>query len=351
MESAEEKINKLLLNLSFRNWALNCDAKDYEQWENVFQSNEALRELAYEAKEIIIEVELSEINIGVEDQKSFERLLEKRRNLIGPPSLDEPDFQIKSRKSRFAYLIKIAAVLSFIVVFSGVLYFNVYRKADEPIQTVVEIIKKQTQSGQHLTVTLPDGSKVKLNSNSRISYPKNFFKNRMITLEGEAFFSVVRNESSPFIVKTKSFQTEVLGTLFNVNAYSWSENKVSVLEGKVKVTAFSSALDQGFKVLEKKEAVEIVNSEFRDADFNLDEILWKDGFLVFRNENIQSISAKIERWFGVTVIVKNQSAIAGNFKGKYANESLDEILVGMGFALNFSHEMKENQIIITGKNN
>lgn len=351
MESEEEKINKLLLEPSFRNWALNLDAKDYEHWENILLSTIALRTLANEAKAIVIQIELSDKNKKAEDHQSFDRMQLKMKNKMSSASFNEHNTPIKSYFSGITYFIKIAAVLSFIIAFSGVFYFNFYQKADEPHQAVVEIIKKKTQSGQQLTVTLPDGSKVKLNSNSKISYPKNFFKNRWIKLEGEAFFNIVRDESNPFIVTTNNFQTEVLGTSFNVNAYSWSDNKVSVLEGKVKVSSMSSVPDQLPKILKKEEAVEIVNSEIRDANYNLDEILWKDGFLVFNNENIQTIAAKIQRWFSVTVIVKHESMIKRNFSGKYANESLEKILIGMGYAMNFSFEMKENQILITGKSN
>ncbi len=351
MESVQEKINKLLLDPSFRNWALNLNAKDYEQWENILQNNIALRKLAYEAKAIVIQIELSDVNKKAEDHQSFERMQLKLKNTMSPASFNEHTTDNKSNNSGLTYFINVAAMLSFIIAFSALFYFITYKKADEPLQAVIEVLKKQTQSGQQLTVRLPDGSKVKLNSNSSISYPKNFFKNRWIKLEGEAFFTVVRDESYPFTVKTNNFQTEVLGTSFNINAYSWSDNKVSVSEGKVKVSAFSSPPDQAYKFLKKEEAVEIINSEFRDADYNLDEILWKDGYLVFNHENIHTISAKIQRWFDVTVIVKNKSKIESNFSGKYANESLEKILIGMGYAMNFSFEMNENQILITGKNN
>lgn len=349
MESGKEKINKFLLNPSFRNWALNRNIKDFEEWENILNNDSELRILAHEAKKVVIKVELSDQEKSTKDHQSFERLLIKQKNSIRSASVIEPSIALKSPNSIFTSFIKIAAVLSFIIAFSGLFYINVFQKENEPLPVVVEILKKQTQNGFKLTVTLPDGSKVKLNSNSTISYPKNFFNNRSVTLEGEAFFNVVRDESNPFIVKTNNFQTEVLGTSFNVKANSWSDPKVSVAEGKVKVRAFSS--DQGHKILLAKEAIEIIDNELREADFHEDEILWKDGYLVFSDENIESISAKIQQWFDVKVIVKNQFAIRDHYSGTYSNESLEEILVGMGFALNFSFEMKENQIFINGNNN
>ena len=189
-----------------------------------------------------------------------------------------------------------------------------------------------------------------MNSNSSISYPKEFFKNRCIILEGEAFFSVVRDESNPFVVKTENFQTKVLGTSFNISAYKCSISKVSVIEGQVKVSSVHDNVDQNYKILAKDEAVKIDNNQIVESDFDIDELLWKDGILVFSNESIQTITSKIQRWFNVTVTVNNEAFIAGDFSGKYSNESLEEILLGMGYALNFSFEMEGNEIIINGKN-
>lgn len=100
--------------------------------------------------------------------------------------------------------------------------------------------------------------------------------------------------------------------------------------------------------MEKNQAAKIGENEINEARFNMDELLWKDEILVFNDSNIKSISSRIQRWFNVEVTVNNESAIANNFSGTYSNESLEEILIGMGYALNFSFEINENQIIITG---
>ena len=349
MELRKEEINKLLLDPSFRNWALRLNAQDFEKWKNILEDDRKLNQLVQETKQIVIQIELTEINQGPEDKASFERLLLKRKNVSAADSTVNGNAARVKHRLGFNRLVRIAAVLSFLIVFSGMLYFNVDRNNDQSIQTVVELIRKQTQNGQHLSITLPDGSKVRLNSNSSISYPKEFFKNRCIKLEGEAFFSVVRDESNPFVVKTENFQTQVLGTSFNVCAYKHSISKISVIEGKVKVSSFYDNIDQNYKILAKDEAVKIDNNQIVESDFDIDELLWKDGILVFSNESIQSITSKIQRWFNVSVTVNNEDFIAGNFSGKYSNESLEEILSGMGYALNFSFKMEGNKLIINGK--
>ena len=350
MELRQEEINNLLVDPSFRNWALGLSVQDFEKWENIFVNDSELSQLAHDAKQIIIQIELTEAKQDPEDKASLERLLLKRGNGgIAEYKVHGNEERIRPGRIIFNRLLKIAAVLSFLLVFSGVLYFNTERSSEQSIPVVSETIRKHTQNGQHLTITLPDGSKVKLNSNSSISYPKEFFENRKVELEGEAYFNVVRNESNPFIVRANEFETEVLGTSFNVRAYKNTKAKVSVTSGKVKVSPNSSNGDIHYKILKKEEAIVINNNELKETDFNLDEILWKDGILVFSDESIQSIAVKIQRWFNVTVTVSNDKYILGDFSAKYSNESLEEILEGLGFALNFSFKMEGNRIIINGK--
>ena len=122
-----------------------------------------------------------------------------------------------------------------------------------------------------------------------------------------------------------------------------------MVEGKVNVRPLIDQDEDKHKVLLKHEAVSVVENDLVDSRFIANEILWKDGVLVFSNENIHSIAAKMQRWFNVDVRIKNQSLIATNFSGKYANENLEKILIGMGFSMNFSAEIKGNEIFITGK--
>ena len=351
MELGQEEINNLLLDPSFRNWALKLNTQDFERWENILEDDIKLNQLARDARQIVIQIELTDAKQGPEDKASFQRLLLKQKNGgIADSTVNRNTGRAKHRRIGFNQLARIAAVLSFLIVFSGILYFATERNNEQSMQKVVEIIRKQTQNGQQLFITLPDGSKVKLNSNSSISYPKEFFDNRKVELMGEAFFDVVRDVNSPFVVNTNNFQTEVLGTSFNINAYEVNNAKVSVTTGTVKVRTTITDEDVSFKILEKEQAVMISQNELKESEFDKDEILWKDGILVFTDENIHTISSKIQRWYNVTVTVANETDIKGGFSGKYSNESLEEILTGMSYALNFSFRMEGSEIIINGKN-
>ena len=97
-------------------------------------------------------------------------------------------------------------------------------------------IEKATQNGQKSTIILADGTQIKLNAGSKLKYPEQFGSDqRIVTLYGEAFFEVVRDENRPFIVKSKGLMTKVLGTSFNVKAFDNEHTQVTVRTGRVSV--------------------------------------------------------------------------------------------------------------------
>ena len=99
----------------------------------------------------------------------------------------------------------------------------------------------QTADGEMITLTLADGTEVKLNSNSKITYPHCFKgAERMVHLEGEAFFKVRHDSKRPFVVDAGGVLTKDLGTSFNIKAYQGSDCKVTLVEGKVEVLAKNS---------------------------------------------------------------------------------------------------------------
>lgn len=135
-----------------------------------------------------------------------------------------------SFKERIRKSTKLAAVSLIVLVFAALSYFLYIRNADA---TVVLTTAKRTTA----EYSLPDGSRVLLNGNSRLSYKsKSFASNRKVSLEGEAYFDVAHEATHPFQVDMSGFVIEVLGTMFNARNYSHSALKEVVLqEGKVKI--------------------------------------------------------------------------------------------------------------------
>jgi len=162
-----------------------------------------------------------------------------------------------------------------------------------------------TPRGGEYTVILPDGSKVSLNSASSLTYPAAFTGGeRKVELTGEAYFEVAHNPAKPFKVSSNGQTVEVLGTHFNINAYSDERAiKTTLLEGAVKISKGSR-----IAVLKPGQQAQISNNELNpeiniNSNVDLEEaVAWKNGLFVFDGDNIQHIMRMLSRWYDVEVV-------------------------------------------------
>lgn len=173
------------------------------------------------------------------------------------------------------------------------------------------------RSGQYQLI-LPDGSKVWLNSESSIHYPVSFAENeRRVQITGEAYFEVARLKLSsgqrvPFIVEKGDMQVEVLGTHFNVNAYSdESAIKTTLLEGKVRVVQSGignreSAKGNEYSVVLKpgEQAVAVGHSPLTiHHSTDVDNVVaWKNGLFHFESADVKTVMRQLARWYDVDVV-------------------------------------------------
>lgn len=162
----------------------------------------------------------------------------------------------------------------------------------------------ETPKGGQYQILLPDGSKVWLNAASSLKYPANLtaINERRVELKGEAYFEVAKVNRKPFIVATDKQEVLVLGTHFNVKSYSDDNStKTTLLEGSVQVTPKASGvsgaiLKPGLQAELKAGGLKVMAVEVED------EIDWKNGDFVFKEESLESIMRKIARWYDVQVV-------------------------------------------------
>ncbi|MCL4483009.1 MAG: DUF4974 domain-containing protein [Bacteroidetes bacterium] len=183
--------------------------------------------------------------------------------------------------------------------------------------------------GQMTNVELPDGTKVMLNSGSSITYNGNFsLGERLVSLNGEAYFDVAKDREHPFVVQTSRLNFEVHGTSFNIEAYA-EDNMVNttLIEGSLGVTDKSHhellllvpGENAHFDALTSKISTTNVNTEIYTS--------WKDGLITFRNEKLKDIARKIERWYNVKIIINNQKLGEQAYFGTILkNKPIDQIL-------------------------
>ena len=168
----------------------------------------------------------------------------------------------------------------------------------------------QTSEGEMITLTLSDGTEVKLNSNSKLSYPHQFKgKERKIQLSGEAFFKVKHDSQRPFIVDAGGILTKDLGTSFNIRAYSEHDCKVTLVEGKVAVLSkeknakpvILSPGEQFATLQNASNKVQAVDTEETTA--------WADGVLYYHDKTLEHIVTDIAAHYQLTVDFRNKQAM------------------------------------------
>ncbi len=252
-----------------------------------------------------------------------------------------------------------AAVL-FLVAF-GLMYLmkkdSVYSKNLELIED--KNIEQTNFDDKPKLIKLEDGSAVKLESKSKISYPEHFGKdNRIIILSGEAVFDIAKDPSRPFIVYANEVATKVLGTRFHVKAYdSMKDVVVSVQEGKVSV--YKNKMEdnpgnelKGVILLPNQEAVFDRNSDLYDKKLiqkpNIIHPAEKINF-VFDETPMAEVFEKIESAYGVEVEFNQEVLKDCQMTGTFENESLFQKLEIITKIIGGNYELVEGKIIINAR--
>ncbi|WP_286858346.1 MULTISPECIES: FecR family protein [Sphingobacterium] len=184
----------------------------------------------------------------------------------------------------------------------------------------------ETPRGGTYEVTLPDGTLVKLNAGTILSYPTVFAKDRReVSLRGEAYFEVKKRKDQPFIVHTQNQQVQVLGTHFNINAYQTAtETKTTLLEGKVQVKELIK--DQKVTLLPGDQSVN-TGTELTKHPVNVQqEIAWVYGKFNFDGKSLRQVMDELSQWYAIDVVYKGDVPDASFFGGTFRTSKLSTIL-------------------------
>jgi transmembrane sensor len=206
---------------------------------------------------------------------------------------------------------------------------------------------------RRITLVLSDGSKVWLNSESRLRYPEFFAENtRMVSLVGEAFFDVRKSDGMPFVVKTSEISVEVMGTTFNVTAYA-DENQISttLVEGSVRVMekdAITSCL------LKPGERAVFSNDSKTFSVAETDTELytsWINGYLKFSSESLEQVIHKLVRSYGIEMKIGDLALREYKFSGKLdLKETVSQVLDVVQLAAPLQYHEENGTILILNKN-
>ncbi|MGJ1225290.1 FecR family protein [Sphingobacterium siyangense] len=217
-----------------------------------------------------------------------------------------------------------------------------------PINAAVSA-RIETPRGGIYEVTLPDGTLVKLNAGTTLSYPTVFAKDkREVTLRGEAYFEVAKKKDQPFIVHTKNQQVQVLGTHFNINAYQTSvPTKTTLLEGKVMVTTLLGS--QKVTLLPGDQSVN-TGTELTKHPVNVQqEMAWVYGKFNFDGKSLRQVMDELSQWYAIDVVYKGDVPDVSFFGGTFRTSKLSTILKILKDQ-DLSYHLTENGKLIIEKN-
>ncbi|MDN5210551.1 FecR domain-containing protein [Fulvivirgaceae bacterium BMA12] len=224
--------------------------------------------------------------------------------------------------------------------------------AEKEVASVPQFIIKSNPAGQKSTIYLGDGSEIVLNSASTIKYPPKFAtQDRIIYLEGEAFFKVAKDSLRPFTVLVNDTKVTALGTSFNIRAFK-EEGKTSIalVTGKVKVDDLQGDNAQSF-YLKPGEGIAYANEERKLTKINIDPdevVAWKYGILNFNQEPVQQVVRELERWYDVNIMLS--PAIEGNFTGRFRNQTLKAVLEGLSYSFALTYSINGKSVMLEPKN-
>lgn len=188
--------------------------------------------------------------------------------------------------------------------------------------------------GKRSEIVLSDGSKVWLNSGSKLIFPAHFLGGRReVYLEGEAIFEIVHHKNQPFLVKSENHEIEVLGTVFNVSNYKDDDAIYTVLKsGSVQINYTN---DNFFNTKENTKIVPGTLATFNKNSRGLNTksvatasyFSWRDGIFIFKNDSLKSIMKKISRYYNVEIIINDKKLANETFSGSLdVKENIEHVM-------------------------
>ena len=237
---------------------------------------------------------------------------------------------------------RIAAILIIpLLVYTGI---SLYRNPGKGVDTWVEV---KAPGWTRAQFSLPDGTSVWLNSNSAIKYRNNYARkrNREVILKGEAFFDVTENKERPFKVVADEILVTVLGTKFNIASYE-NEKDIEVVheEGKL---VFADKNRQQFYIMKPNDL--IVYSK-DSKGFSVETVQaqkyssWLEGKLVFRNDPLDVIARRLERWYNVKVETRGEFKEDIRLRATFVDENIEEVLYFMKRSLPIDYIIQEGGV-------
>lgn len=285
--------------------------------------------------------ELSAIRKWVEQNPENEKIFTAERHFYNALQLSDTECQTEEKASRRFLSWKLWGKIAAIIIL--LLSLNIVYLINDNQTTAMNLIS--VPAGQHVDLVLADGTKVWLNACSELSYPASFKGNlREIYLKGEAFLDVAKNKKQQFIVHTGRYDVKVFGTKFNVSVDSISNTfTTTLLEGSVQVA--DTEMPEQNVMLTPNNMAYSQNGQLAVVPVSdYDYYRWKDGLLCFKNTSFKDLMARLEKNYGLQIIIQNKHLdnymCGGTFR---MSDGIGDILRVLQRDASFTFEFSNNR--------
>lgn len=340
---------------SFYNYCLQTNQDDVVFWEQWCLNHPEKKAVIEDAKRMVLLLS----GMGSQEQLVADRL--EFQSLAAVHMTKETNTVKKTPLRHLRpFLFKAAAI---VVIFAAAAALYVIKNKPEKYRFF-----ETSYTGGKKFFYLPDSTKVTLNAGSAIKIAEDFNgSTREIELNGEAFFVVRHDKDRPFIIHTELMDIKVLGTVFNVKAYSDEMAETALLEGSVEVVMKNKErapiiLKPNEKILlpatsgeSRKPSSEPSpdQPEFTLAqlipdkqDNTLHEVSWTENRLVFNDQEFTDLSRTLARWYNMDIEFRDESVKEYRFTATFEDKSVEQVLTALQLSRNFKYTIIEKKIII-----
>ena len=327
------KITKELLKRHSMGLCSEEEKRAVEEWLKVQDDSliglKILKEKEFEQEDEVIWSKLSQAIPELQDED---------------PSQSAKVLSLPGRFTRYAAALAILFTVGISVYFS----LNHLADMDPSEQAYFEDFKSvQTERGEKRTVTLSDGSTIRMNYETEVSVPEKFEgEERVVYLRGHAHFEVKKNPEKPFIVYTEDTKTRVLGTSFDINTKGADETEIIVTSGKV--TFSEKGINENIVTLTVNgRAVLDANRSILTNEVDADKLTaWRNNRLVFEGKTLKEVIEVLEPWYDVKIAVQDPRYLEVAFSLSGDNPSLKSFLKELCFAGRFNYRIEGKKVTL-----
>lgn len=331
------------------------------------ERNAEFRQLLYELKNIYVHENMPQTRATEEEYGQFRKYAMQRMLLEETESRDKveqihQEAKQKNRRKNVLGIFNMSAVAAIIVLLVLNLKYNfiqmpledkvVVQASEQTAHKAEPVNVLYTAKGVKGETVLPDGSKVILNSDSRITYPARFSGNtREVEFSGEGYFEVQKDSLHPMVIRcNKNFKVIVYGTTFNIKTYGNDNTaKTTLISGSIKIVENVDGKELVRDIAPSQSYTIIENEQFArlETKVNTDKVCeWKDGILSFDSTPLSEVATILERWHGIRIVVEDPRKLDIPITARFTTESIVQIMDLLKFSTAIKYSVGDNVVSI-----